>query len=55
MIIEVCKRMNHCIQVGFGDEDGGEEGEEGSEELRVAAATWVAPSPLPALWGSAAP
>ena len=46
--------MNHCIQGVVGDGDGGEDGEEGSEERRAAAARG-APSPSPASWGSAAP
>ena len=58
MITEVCERMNHCIQGEVGDGDGGEYGEEGSEERRAAAAPSAArgaPSPLSASWGSTAP
>jgi len=54
----VCGRMNHCIQGGVGDGDGGEDGEGGSEERRAAAAPAAArgvPSLPPASWGSAAP
>lgn len=50
----MCGRMNHCIQGGVGDGDGGEDGEGGSEERRAAAARGV-PSLPPASWGSAAP
>ena len=51
---EVCGRMNHCIQGGVGDGDGGEDDGEDSEERRAAAARG-APSPPPTSWGSAAP
>jgi hypothetical protein len=54
----VCGRMNHCIQGGFGDGDGGEDDEEGSGRHRAAAAPAAmrgAPSLPPASWGSAAP
>ena len=50
--------MNHYIQGGVGDGDGGEDGEGDSEERRAAAAPTVArgaPPAPPALWGSAAP
>jgi hypothetical protein len=46
----VCGRMNHCIQGGVGDGDGGEDDEEGSKRRR-AAATRGAPSLPPASWG----
>ena len=42
MITEVCERMNHCIQGGFGDRDGGEDNGEGSKECRAAAASAAA-------------
>jgi hypothetical protein len=54
----VCERMNHCIQGGVGDGDGGEDDEGGSERRRVAAAPAPArgaPSLPPASWRSAAP
>jgi hypothetical protein len=52
----VCGRMNHCIQGGVGDGDGGEDDEGGSKRRRPAlAAAWGAPSLPPASWGSAAP
>ena len=58
MITEVCERMNHCIQGGVGDGDGGEVDGEGSEERRAAPASVVArgasSAPL-ASWGNAAP
>ena len=53
----MCGRMNHCIQGGVGDGDGGEDNGEGSEERRAAptpAGARGAPSPPPASWGSAA-
>ena len=58
MITEVCERMNHYIQGGIGDGDGGEDDGEGSEECRAApapAAARGASSLPPASWGSAAP
>ena len=58
MITEVCERMDHCIQGGVGDGDGGEDDGEGSEEHRAAAATAAArgaPFLPPTSWGSAAP
>jgi hypothetical protein len=54
----MCGRMNHCIQGGVGDGDGGEDDEGGSERCRAAAALAAArgtPSLSPASWGSAAP
>jgi hypothetical protein len=51
---EVCGRMNHCIQGGVGDGDGGEDDEGSSERRRAAAAQTVARE-APASWGSAAP
>jgi hypothetical protein len=54
----VCERMNHYIQGGVGDGDGGEDDEGGSERRMVAAApaaTRGAPSLLLASWGSIAP
>jgi hypothetical protein len=53
----VCERMNHCIQGGVGDGDGGEDDEEGSERRRKAATSAArgAPSLAPVSWGSAAP
>jgi hypothetical protein len=53
----VCGRMNHYIQGGVGDGDGGEDDEGGSERRRAAApaATRGALSLPPASWGSAAP
>ena len=42
--------MNHCIQGGVGDGDGGEDGEESSDERRAAARG--APSPSSASWGA---
>jgi hypothetical protein len=54
----VCGRMNHCIQGGVGDGDGGEDDERGSERHRAAAtpaAARGAPSLPSASWGSAAP
>jgi hypothetical protein len=54
----VCGRMNHCIQRGVGDGDGGEDDEEGSERRRAAAAPAAArgaPSLPPTSWRSAAP
>jgi surface antigen len=54
----VCERMNHYIQGGVGDKDGGKDDEEGSERRREAAATAAvqgAPSLPPVSWGSAAP
>jgi hypothetical protein len=49
----VCGRINHCIQGGFGDGDGGEDDEEGRERRRAAARG--APSLPSVSWGSAAP
>jgi hypothetical protein len=49
--------MNHYIQGGFGDGDGGEDDEEGSERHREAAAPAAAreaPS-LPPVYGGAPP
>ena len=43
--------MNHCIQGGVGDVDGGEVDGEGSEERRAAVARGT-PSPPPASWGA---
>jgi hypothetical protein len=54
----VCGRMNHYIQGGFGDGDGGEDDEGSSERSRAAAAPVAAlgaPSLSPASWRSAAP
>jgi hypothetical protein len=54
----VCGRMNHCIQGGVGDGDGGKDNEVGSGRRRAAAAPVAArgaPSLPPASWGSAAP
>jgi hypothetical protein len=54
----VCGRMNHCIQGGVGDGDGGEDDKEGSERRRAVAASAAArgaPSLPPASWGRAAP
>jgi hypothetical protein len=52
----MCGRMNHCIQGGVGDGNGGEDDEEGSERRRAAAAAAPgAPSLPPASWRSAAP
>jgi hypothetical protein len=52
----VCGRMNHCIQGGVGDGDGGEDDEEGSKRCREAAVVARgAPSLPPVSWGSAAP
>jgi hypothetical protein len=53
----VCGRMNHYIQGGVGDGDGGEDDEVGSKRRRPAppaAAARGAPSLPPASWGSAA-
>ena len=58
MITEICEMMNHCIQGGVGDGDGGEDDEQGSEERRAAPAPVPArgaPSPPLASWESAAP
>jgi hypothetical protein len=44
----VCGRMNHCIQGGVGDGDGGEDDEGGSKRHRAAAAARGAPSLPPA-------
>lgn len=49
----MCGRMNHCIQGGVGDGDGGEDDEGGSERRKAAARG--APSLPLASWGSAAP
>jgi hypothetical protein len=49
--------MNHCIQEGVDDGDGGEDNEGGSERRRTAtasAAAQGAPSLPPASWGSTA-
>jgi hypothetical protein len=53
----VCGRMNHCIQGGVGDGDGGEDDEGGSERRRAVAPAVArgAPSLPPASWGSVAP
>jgi hypothetical protein len=51
----VCGRMNHRIQGGVGDGEGGEDDEEGSERRRAAAVARGAPSLPPTSWGSAAP
>jgi hypothetical protein len=54
----VCGRMNHCIQGGVDDRDGGEDNEGGSKKRRAAAAPAAmrgAPFLAPASWGSAAP
>jgi hypothetical protein len=52
----VCGRMNHCIQGGVGDGDGGEDDEGGCERCRAAAAVARGAPFLPlASWGSAAP
>ena len=53
MITEFCESMNHCIQGGVGDRDGGEDDGEGSEERRATARGAL--SPPPASWGSVAP
>jgi hypothetical protein len=54
----MCGRMNHYIQGGVGDGDGGEDDEGGSKRRRAATAPTAAqraPSLPPASWGSAAP
>jgi hypothetical protein len=50
----VCERMDHYIQGGVGDGDGGEDDEGGSKRRRAVAARG-APSLPPASWGRAAP
>ena len=52
----MCGRMNHCIQGGIGDGDGGEDGEGDSEERRAAPAVARGTPPAPpASMGCATP